>query len=459
VVGVLKKRILVVDDDTLMRDFLSETLRRAGYTVEVAATGGSAIKKLDEAEFDLVLSDMRMPEVTGLDVLDTVKTKSPDTRVVMMTAYGTIENNLECMRRGAFMYIMKPFTADEIELVVARALEHQQLIVENRQLRSELQDRYGFANMVAKSPKMQEVIDFVKTIAVSRSTALITGESGTGKELIARAIHYNSPRRDGPFIKLNCAALSPELMESELFGHEKGAFTGAIRQNRGRFELAHKGTLLLDEISEMDPALQAKLLRVLQEGEFERVGSGETIRVDVRIVATTNRDLIEQIDKGRFREDLYYRLNVIRIHLPPLRQRTEDIPALVSYFIKKYNDQNAKQVKSVSERVMDMLMAYDWPGNVRELENVIERAIVICKGDQLTEKDFPVEALIDRMRPSRDDQLEAGLTIAEMEKRLILRTLEAYSGNRTAAADVLGISTRTLRNKLTEYGMMGIYKD
>lgn len=319
-------KILVVDDDSLMRDFLSETLNRSGYWIDLASTGEEALEKIKKENYDLILSDIRMPNMGGMELLKTTREYLPDAKVVMMTAYGTVQNAVEAMKLGAFEYVMKPFSTDEIELVLTRALEHRKLILENKLLRSEVIGKYSFENIIGKSPQMQKIFEWVEGVADTRATVLITGESGTGKELIAKAIHYHSSRREGPFIRINCAALPEGLVESELFGHEKGSFTGAIRQSRGRFELADRGTLLLDEISEITPHLQAKLLRVLQEREFERVGSGIPIQVDVRIIATSNRDLKELIDKGRFREDLFYRLHVVPIHIPPLRERKEIFP-------------------------------------------------------------------------------------------------------------------------------------
>jgi len=377
---------------------------------------------------------------------------------VMMTAYGTVQNAVEAMKLGAFDYVMKPFSADEIELVLKRAFDHKQLTLENRRLRSEVIGRYRFDNIVGKSPQMQKIFELVEAVADTKATILITGESGTGKELIAKAIHYNSSRRERPFIRINCAALPEGLVESELFGHEKGSFTGAIRQSRGRFELADKGTLLLDEVSEISLHLQAKLLRVLQEKEFERVGSGIPIQVDVRIIATSNRDLRKLIEKGKFREDLFYRLNVVPIHIPPLRERKEDIPALAQHFLEKYNLENNRQIEGISQKVYEMFMEYSWPGNVRELENYIERAVVTAKGKILTPRDFPKELTLGRIRVP-GEEIEVGSTIYEAERKLILKTLRAQGGNRTRTAEVLGISTRTLRNKLHEYGLKDAVND
>ena len=444
-------RILVVDDDNLMREFLDETLRRSKYSVELASTGDEAFKKIKSWEYDVILTDIRMPKMSGMELLKAVKDNSPQAKVMLMTAYGTIENAVEAMKLGAFDYITKPFSADDIELKIKRAIEYNRLEQENRRLLEEVTTKYKFDNIIGKSPQIRKVFEIIDSIADSKSSVLITGESGTGKELIARAIHYNSPRKNQPFVAVNCAVLPENLMESELFGHEKGAFTGAIKKTTGKFELAHQGTLLLDEISEIPPALQAKLLRVLQEREFERVGSGETIQVDVRIISTSNQNLPELIQEGKFREDLYFRLNVLPINIPPLRERKEDIIILAEYFLDKYKKENNRDIKGISEKVFQIFMEYHWPGNVRELENYIERAVVTSKGELLTPEDFPKELLFkaDLITP----QFEAGMTIDEAEKALILKTLETCSGNKTKAAKTLGVSVRTLRNKLNEYGL------
>ena len=444
-------KILVVDDDSLMKEFLSETLTRSDFSVETASTGDEALEKIKEKEFDVILSDIRMPQMGGMELLKAAKEFCPAAKVMLMTAYGTIENAVEAMKLGAFDYITKPFSADDIEVKVNRALEYKRLERENRLLRQEIEKKYGFENIVGKSPQMKKVLDLVEGVADSKSYVLITGETGTGKELVAKAIHYSSPRKDRPFVKVNCAALPEGLMESELFGHEKGAFTGAIRKSHGRFELADGGTLLLDEISEIPSSLQAKLLRVLQEGEFERVGSGLPIKVDVRIISTTNRNLTELINRGKFREDLYYRLNVIPINIAPLRERREDIIPLMEFFLQKYSQENNKIIKGISTEVFKSFMEYPWPGNVRELENFIEGAVVMAKGEVLSIEDFPPELFsIIGISPK---ELHIGSTINEVEQTLILKTLKACNGNRTKAAEILGISVRTLRNKLSYYGM------
>jgi len=453
------KHILVVDDDAYVREPTEEILRRKGYEVDTATDGKSALSKLDEADYDLILSDIKMPGMDGMALLEAARAKFPDTHIIMMTAFGSVDNAVEAMRKGAYDYIQKG-SADpaEIELVVERALKYQDAERENKRLRSELQDKYSFSNMIGKAHNMEQVFDLIDTVADSRATVLVTGESGTGKELVARALHYNSSRRTAPFIRLNCAALPKDLMESELFGHEKGAFTGAIKQTRGRFEMADGGTLLLDEISEIDPALQAKLLRVLQEREFERIGSTQTIKVDVRIVATTNRDLQKEVAAGNFREDLYYRLNVIEMGLPPLRERKEDIPALVQNFVAKFNEENGKSISGLADETLDALLQYDWPGNIRELENYTERAVVVSQSEILTPGDYP-QRLVSGPQGNNDGGIHVGMTVHEMERRLIMKTLESCKGNRTEAAGLLGISTRTLRNKLHEYGEMKAFKE
>jgi len=447
-------RILVVEDDSLMREFLEETLLRAKYEVESVGSGPEGLSCIQNGSCDLILTDIKMAEVGGMEILVEASRRLPDCKVIMITAYGTIENAVEAMKLGAFDYLTKPFSADAIEVVVKRAWDYHSLLLENRRLRSELVDKYSFRNVIGKTPKMQEIFELVTTVAPTKSTVLITGGSGTGKELIARALHYHSDRKEAPFVKVNCPALPETLIESELFGHTKGAFTGAIHDKTGRFEEANFGTLLLDEISEMSSGVQAKLLRVLQEEEFQRLGSGEIIPTDVRVIATTNRDLRRAIKKGAFREDLYYRLNVVRIHLPPLRERKADIPLLVNHFLEKHSSKNNKKVAGISETVLEAFYSYHWPGNVRELENFVERAVVLSKEEKelLELEDFPPELVTFRAEGG-EEVVKPGQSLMEIEKVLILKTLEAYRGNRSRTAKVLGISTRTLRNKLAEYGL------
>ncbi len=450
-----KVAILVVDDDALVNDFFSAALTKQGYDVETAASAEAALKLLEAVEFDIILSDVKMPGMSGIDLLRKVRSRLPEAVIIMITAHGTVKDAVEAMKLGAFDYVLKPLLPEELEIAVNKALEHRRLIVENRLLRSEIRARYNFGNIVGADKNLLTLLEDLASAAKSRSTILIRGESGTGKELIARAIHHNSPRKDGPFIKLNCAALPEGLIESELFGHTKGAFTGAVKDTPGRFELADSGTLLLDEVSEIPIGVQAKLLRVIQEREFERVGSGQTTQVDVRIVATTNRNLEDDIAAGRFRQDLFYRLNVIPLVMPPLRQRKNDIPMLVDHFIRKYSDENQRAVKGVTERAMKLLLGYNWPGNIRELENYIERAVVLAKSDRIADSDLPGHLALGELGGSAAGTSGEMLTISEMEKVMILRALEVFAGNRTKAADALGITPRTLRNKLHEYGMMG----
>ncbi|MCI0329955.1 MAG: sigma-54 dependent transcriptional regulator [candidate division Zixibacteria bacterium] len=442
--------ILIVDDEKLVRDFLQETLSQGGYSVRTADNGEAGLKEVGDREFDLVFTDVKMPHTSGIDLLKAVKQSSPFTSVVVITAYGTVADAVEAMKLGAFDYLPKPFTPEHIEVTAKKALEYRRLLLENRHLKKELAGK--FENIIGRTPSMKKVFDLLESVAPSRATVLVIGESGTGKELIARAIHLYSSRKESPFVRVNCAALPEGLIESELFGHEKGAFTGALRQTRGRFEMADGGTLLLDEISEIPIGLQAKLLRVLQEREFERVGSGYTLKVDVRVIATTNRNLAEAVKKGSFREDLYYRLNVVKVEMPPLRERKEDIPLLAAHFIQKYAAENGKKIDGVAPRALSLLTDYPWPGNVRELENFIERAVVVAQSNILSPSDFPKELLLG-LAADGEDRLRPGVTIEEVEKRLILKTLDAVEGNKTKAAQMLGITARTLHNKLAEYGL------
>ncbi len=443
--------VLVIDDEQLMRDFVRETLTRAGYKVTVAADGRSGMAILDEEPIDLVVTDLKMPQMDGLEVLRQVRTRFPGVNVVVMTAYATVETAVSALKGGAIDYIMKPFTPDEVEVVAEKALEHMRLREENLYLRSELKEIYNFEQMVGESEPMKAIYEQIRKVAPSRATVLICGETGTGKELVARAIHYTSPRRNRPFIKINCAALSAGLLESELFGHEKGSFTGAHRRKIGRFELANEGTLLLDEVSEMNADLQAKLLRVLQEREFERVGGSTPIGVDTRIVSTTNRNLGEAVESGAFREDLFFRLNVVPINLPPLRARKEDISLLVDHFLLKYAGENGRSVKRVSPEAMSMLVEHSWPGNVRELENCMERAVVLSDSEVLRQEHFSFGPVPVRSDRAGGLTIPHGSTVGEAARTLIEDTLARCNGNRTHAAKSLGISVRTLRNKLSEY--------
>ncbi|MCF6149304.1 MAG: sigma-54-dependent Fis family transcriptional regulator [Candidatus Kuenenia sp.] len=451
------EKIMVVDDDALGREYLCETLKRGGYEVIGFGNGQQAISRINKEDFDLMFLDMKMPGMDGMEVLEKVKGISQETVVILMTAYGTIETAVEAMRKGAYDYIIKPFSPDQIELLISRVNERQKLIAENKYWRSASAVDEKFEPVYSKNSKMSQIYEQLKKIAQSKASVLIQGESGTGKELVARAIHYFSPRCDKPFIRVNCAALAESLLESELFGHERGAYTGAVAKRVGRFELANEGTLLLDEISEISPNIQAKLLRVLEEEEFERVGGEKTIKIDVRIVATTNRDLAKEIQKGTFREDLFYRLNVVPIHLPPLRERREDIPLLIQSYLKKYSSENNSCVKSIEKGAMDYLCQYNWPGNVRELKNIIQRAVVMGSSEELGLENFT--SLLDTKKNEHcmsDDSVSIknnGQSIEDAEKELIFTTLEKTSGNKTKAAELLKITTRTLRNKLNKYNM------
>jgi DNA-binding NtrC family response regulator len=441
--------VLVVDDEKEMVDLIATTLKKGNYRVDSASDGNKAIEKIRGNCYDLVITDLKMPKISGMDILKEAKRVSTDTNVVMITGYATISSAVEAMKQGAFDYIPKPFSKDELNLVAKRVFDYKRLVEENQHLKNELAEKYDYHNILGKSESMRKVFETIEMVGASNSTVLIQGESGTGKELVARAIHYSSPRSENPFVKLNCAAVPEGLMESELFGHEKGAFTGAVRKTRGRFERADRGTLLFDEISEMSYNLQAKLLRVLQEREFERVGDGTTQRVDVRILATTNRNLMEEIKAKTFREDLFYRLNVVPIYIPPLRERREDIPMLTEYFLDRFCYENGVERKVIDEGGMKILQQRDWPGNVRELEHTIERAVVLSRGEKIKPELLKLEGMSDPAE--RGEIIETGITLDEMEQRLILKTLEREEGNKTKTAKVLGISVRTLRNKLNRY--------
>jgi DNA-binding NtrC family response regulator len=428
-----KERVLVVDDEANARQALRDILSEEGYEVVEAADGEDALHLMQSFAPAAVLADVRMPRMDGITLLRKAREQGSDSVFVMMTAFASVEAAVEAMRAGAENYLVKPLDVNAVLVVLEKALEKLRLQRETQNLRERVRERYRFHNIVGDAPELQAVYEVVKRAAPTRATVLILGESGTGKELIAQALHEESPRRDHPFIKVSCAALSETLLESELFGHEKGAFTGAIGRREGRFELADGGTLFLDEIGDISPALQIKLLRVLQEKEFERVGGVSTLKVDVRLVAATNRDLASEVKNGKFREDLYYRLNVVAVTLPPLRQRKGDIPALVSHFVEKY------------------CKAYDWPGNVRELENVVERAVVLAKGLEMTADDLPPTLRGPRPRERTPGALIPGATLYEIEREAILRTLEMVGGSTSRAAEILGISVRKIQYRLKEY--------
>lgn len=442
-----------------MRSALKEALSRAGHAVLTARDGEEGLRVFEERSPNIVISDVRMPRMNGLDLLRAVRVKNRETPFVIITAYASVDDAVTAMKDGATDYLLKPFSADTLDDLFHRVFdngERVKAVVRPRQ--SEERGAGSKREIITSNAAMTRVVELARKVASSKSTALIHGESGTGKELISRFIHENSDRANGPFVAVNCAALPETLLESELFGHEKGSFTGAIARKMGKFELADKGTILLDEITEMDPQLQAKLLRVLQEGEIDRVGGAHPTPVDVRVLATTNRDIKKAVAEGTFREDLYFRLNVIPLYLPPLRDRTGDIPILVSRFIGKFNRMMGKSVTGVDAEAMDALVKNQWKGNVRELENVMERAVLLASGDTITLADLMMEPsaqpeMSGGAKTTSGDEAMTGpdMTVAEMERKLILRTLDRSSGNRTKAAETLGVSIRTLRNKLNEY--------
>jgi len=450
----MKPKILVVDDERSHRQMIEAVLAAEGYEIAQADTGQAAIDAVTEKFYDLVIMDIRMPELGGIEALQKIKTMSPGIPVIIMTAYASVGTAVDALKSGASDYLTKPLDIEELKILVAKTLRIHQLEEENIYLKERLNDRFDFSSIIGQSQAMDKLFETMALVAPSEATVLIVGESGTGKELIANALHQNSPHKDRPFIKVNCAALPETLLESELFGHEKGSFTGAIARKQGRFQLAHKSSIFLDEIAEMAPATQAKILRVLQEREFEPLGSTQTIKVDTRVIAATNKNLETEIEEGRFREDLYYRLNVVTLAVPPMRERHEDIPNLADFFLKRYADKNQRLIKGFTPRATDLLMRYDWPGNVRELENIIERAVIMARGEMITPMEFP-----DNLKELDDDlkdvqiNLTPGRSLKEVEKTMILRTLEETGGNRTHAAKILGISRRTLQLKLKEYGI------
>jgi len=449
--------ILVVDDDTAHRTMLRTLVGGWGYGIAEADDGAGAIRMVEQGAYDLVLMDVRMLRMSGLEALAAIKAINPAIPVVIMTAFSSVETAVAALKQGAHDYLTKPLDFDKLRVTIERAMEHTRLREENRRLRETLGLQFDRSRIIGRSPRMVAVLDTVAQVAPSEATVLISGESGTGKELVAGAIHFNSPRRDGPFVRLNCAAVTETLLESELFGHEKGAFTGADRRRNGRFQQADGGTLFLDEVSEMPLSMQVKLLRVLQEREITRVGGDEVIRIDVRVVAATNKHLPDLIAAAKFREDLYYRLNVVDLEMPPLRERREDIPLLAQHFLESFAQRNRKTIKGFSPQAMDRIVRHDWPGNVRELMNAVERAVVLARSDYLAEEDFPgasaEESPVSEWRPTPAGIPES-MPLEEIEKATILRTLEAAGGNKSETARRLGITRRTLHKKLKAYGAM-----
>jgi two-component system response regulator HydG len=452
-------KILVVDDDDAHRTMLRTLVGGWGYNIEEADDGAVAVAKVQEHTYDLILMDVRMVRVSGLEALEKIKSYNPAIPIIIMTAYSSVETAVEALKKGAHDYLTKPLDFDKLKITIARSMEHTRLKEENRLLKESLGKHFDRQNIIGQSPAMLNLLETVAQVAPSEATVLIAGESGTGKELIAGAIHFNSHRKDGPFVKLNCAAITETLLESELFGHEKGAFTGAERRKEGRFFQAHGGSLFLDEVSEMSLTMQVKLLRVLQEREFTRVGGENSIKVDVRMIAATNKNLQDLISSGAFREDLYYRLNVVDLAIPPLKKRREDIPLLAQHFLELFAARNHKQIKGYTPQAMDQLIRYDWPGNVRELMNAVERAVVLTQSDFLSEKDFTIinESGAKHTESGPENagiRLDGAVPLDEVEKATILNTLEAAGGNKSEAARRLGITRKTLHKKLKAYGMM-----
>ncbi len=453
----VKRTVLIVDDDRTGRETLSEAVGEMGYRTLSAAGGQEALIILRQHDVDLLLTDLKMPGMDGLELLEAAKRLRPDLFVILVTAYATVDTAVEAMKKGAYDYIMKPIDLRALEVLLDRANLSRDLLIENEMLREQLGEKYDFSNIIGRSPVMHELFDQIRQVADTDTVVLIEGESGTGKELVANAIHANSPRGEGPFIKVNCAALPETLLESELFGHERGSFTGAVNRRKGRFELADGGSIFLDEIGELSPGTQVKLLRVLQNYEFERVGGTETIHVDVRLIAATNADLGELVESGRFREDLYYRLRVVPIHVPPLRDRREDIPLLATHFVKEYAEKNDKNIKGIAAETMNILTTYPWPGNVRELQNCIESMVVMCNGPTLTPDLLPAE-LRETTVASDETGFPIGLSMRQIEEKAIRETLASVGGSRKRAAEILGISLRTLHRKINEYGIDKIQK-
>jgi len=441
-----KVKLLVVDDEAIVREALGDWLKDIGYQIFTAENGHKALEVVEKEKPGIMIADLVMPGMDGIELMKRAKAQQPNIEVIIITAYASIPTAITAMKEGAYDYIEKPFCPERAELLVKKLTEHQELVEENLSLRQKLEDRYRFENIIAKSSKMQRVIEVIKVVAKSNATVLITGESGTGKELVARAIHSQSHRRNKPFVAVSCAALPESLLESELFGHEKGSFTGAYAQKKGKFEFANGGTLFLDEVGEMSANIQVHLLRVLEEKEFTRVGGNEPIKVDVRVISATNKDLRKAIEKQEFREDLYYRLNVVNIELPPLRERKEDIPLLAEHFLHKFAMENRKEVTEFSSEAIEFLLAYDWPGNVRELENAIERAIILSNDSPITTADLPQENL------SLVVSASIGKNLKEVEKSHILNVLRETGENYSEAARILGVSRMTLYNKAKEYG-------
>ncbi len=453
-------KVLVIDDEKSMREFLAIMLEKEGYEVDTAEEGPKALDLCKKELYDLVITDIKMPRMDGLEVLHRLKEISKETAVIMITAYASTETAVHAMKEGAYDYITKPFNVDEIKMVIRNALERRDLERENILLRKEIQSRYGFGNIIGQSPQMQKVYDLIQRIAPSKTNVLITGESGTGKELVAKAVHYNSPRKEHPIVTINCGGLPETLLESELFGYQKGAFTGATSNKQGLFETADKGTIFLDEIGDLPISLQVKLLRVTQDMSFKRIGGTSEIEVDVRIISATNKDLEEEVIQGRFREDLYYRLNVIQIHLPPLRERKEDIPLLAQHFLEKYSKESGKKIGQISSYAIESLMDYSLPGNVRELENIIQRSVTLETSNIILPESLALSSFKEKKRKEEGLQIELakeGIDLDKLmervEKDLILQALKEAGGIKKRAAKILGVSFDSLRYRLEKLGL------
>lgn len=455
---MIPRRVLIIDDEESFRNVLTVILKKEGYEVEGAANGEEGLNKITGTPFDHILCDIRMPQMDGLEFLKESKKFGIETPIIMMSAYGTVDTAIEAMKLGAYDYISKPFKPDEIILTLKKAEERERLRKENESLRKEIKKEYSFENIVSKNEKMNKIFEIIQKVAPYKSTVLITGESGTGKELVARAIHYNSDRSKMLFIPVNCGAIPENLLESELFGHVKGAFTDAIRTKKGLFEEADGGTIFLDEIGELPAQLQVKLLRVLQDGEIRRVGESKSIQIDVRIIAATVKDLVREVNEGRFRDDLFYRLNVLHLSIPPLRERREDIPLLVQHFINKHNQNLSRHVKEVDPKALEALINYKWAGNVRELENTIERAVVLADGDKIELDDLPFEIQNYRVEvptiPLTEEEYSIKKASRMLEMGLIRKALKKTKGNHTQAARLLEISHRALLYKIKDYGIL-----
>lgn len=444
----MKFTILVIDDEENIRNGLVSNFEMEDYNVKTAKNGKEGLSLAAKGDIDLVVTDLKMDGISGEEVLRRITTETPGIPVIVLTGHGSIDAAVDAMKNGAYDFLTKPLNLDQLNMIVKRALENRELSLQHTMLKKELSDATSFDKMIGNSNEMRRLFELVKKAAPSRASVLITGESGVGKELVADAIHNLSPRKDKAFIKVHCAALSESLLESELFGHEKGSFTGADSMKKGRFELAHGGTIFLDEIGEINQTTQVKLLRVLQERKFERVGGEETIEVDVRVVAATNKNLEEEVKAGRFREDLYYRLNVVHLHVPPLRERKDDIPLLIDSFVKKFSGENGKQIKGFENRARQALYKYDWPGNIRQLQNCIESAVVMCSGSEISLEDLP--PTISEFSGEENISVPMGISLEEAEKIIIRGNLAFNKGNKTKTAEILGIERKTLSKKIGE---------